>query len=379
MVPSMKSNSISQSNRSVRTVQRKSRVCKIVKSAILILVILTVVVTAIGAGYQVVGTWQDARRFPQQGRSIPLGPEIRTTSLNLDCSGLGRPTVVLDSGIGVPALGWIKVQPEVAKFTRVCSYDRAGYGWSDTGQEPRTSVQISRELKALLAGAGEVGPYILVGHSFGGFNVRVFTKLYPADVSGLVLVDGANEDEEKRINEILPATVVEQEQKIDLRNAKLNQFLTPLRIYLGIQRLQVASGWGTPNYGVLLAAQDFPKIFRQELLYLRQQEKFQDAVTSESKAFGESIAQVRAAGNLGDRPLIVLTAGLPYPPDPLLTKMEMNKESNLWINVLQAQEAHLSSRGKQIIVPDSGHMIPFKRPDTVIDAIRDVFGQVSGK
>jgi len=375
----MKSSSVSQSNHSVRTVQPKSRIWNIVKSGILILVIFVVVVTAFGAGYQLVGTWQDARRFPQQGRSIPLGTDFGNTSLNLDCSGLGRPTVVLDSGIGVPAIGWIKVQPEVAKFTRVCSYDRAGYGWSDAGQEPRTSVQIARELRTLLTAAGEVGPYILVGHSFGGFNVREFTKLYPVDVSGVVLVDGAHEDEEKRISEILPYTVVEQEERIDLRNAKLNQFLTPLRIHLGIQRLEVATGWGTPNYGVLQSKQDFPKIFRQELLYLRQQKKFQDAVASESKAFAESIAQVRAAGNLGDCPLIVLTAGLPYPPDPLLTKEEMNKESDLWINVLQAQEAHLSSRGKQIIVPDSSHMIPFKRPDRVIDAIREVFGQVSGK
>ena len=79
---------------------------------------------------------------------------------------------------------------------------------------------------------------------------------------------------------------------------------------------------------------------------------------------------------MGDRPLIVLTAGKPYSPDPLLTTEEMDRQNNLWINVLQAQEAHLSTRGKQVIVPDSDHMVPFKRPDAVISAIREVWDEV---
>jgi pimeloyl-ACP methyl ester carboxylesterase len=84
---------------------------------------------AVGAIYQVFGNWRDSRRFPQRGRSVQAG----TLKLNIDCSGAGRPTVILDSGMGVPALGWFAVQPEIAKFARVCSYDRAGYGWSDPG------------------------------------------------------------------------------------------------------------------------------------------------------------------------------------------------------------------------------------------------------
>jgi hypothetical protein len=104
-----------------------------------------------------------------------------------------------------------------------------------------------------------------------------------------------------------------------------------------------------------------------------------NGVASESTAFAGSTAQVRGAGNLGDRPLIVLTAGMLYPPDPLLTKDEMDKQNSLWITDLQAQEAHLSTHGKQIIVPDSTQMIPFNRPDTVIDAIRDVCDEVKRK
>jgi pimeloyl-ACP methyl ester carboxylesterase len=227
--------------------QPKSPIWNILKWVVLVLVFLVIGAAAAGAGYQAVGTWLGARRFPQRGKSVQVGQ----MKLNIDCSGdrsgLASPVVILDSGMGVPAVGWITVQPEVAKFARVCSYDRAGYGWSDAGPEPRTSVQIAKELKALLNAAGEMGPYVMVGHSFGGFNVRVFTELYPVDVLGVVLVDGAHEDEEKRNNEMLPVAVVEQEKRNDLWNAKVNQFLTPLRIHLGIQRLQVATGWGTPS------------------------------------------------------------------------------------------------------------------------------------
>ena len=93
---------------------------------------------------------------------------------------------------------------------------------------------------------------------------------------------------------------------------------------------------------------------------------------AENAAETTSWDQVRSAGDLGDRPLIVLTAGKPYDPDPLLSKEESDKQNDIWINVLQAEQAHLSTRGKQIVVPDSGHMIPYERPASVVSAIREV-------
>jgi hypothetical protein len=107
-----------------------------VKSLILAIIILAVGAVAVGASYQALGTWLDARRFPQRGKPVQVGQ----LNLNIDCSGDREgpesPLVILDSGMGVPAVGWMTVQPEVAKFTRVCSYDRAGYGWSDAGRNP---------------------------------------------------------------------------------------------------------------------------------------------------------------------------------------------------------------------------------------------------
>src|ERR1700745_1604304 len=113
------------------------------------------------------------------------------TRLNLYCMGSGSPTVVFDSGWGDWAPAWSKVQPEVAKFTRACSYDRAGTGFSDPGPMPRTSVRIAKELRTALHRAGIAGPYILVGSAFGGDNVRTFADLYMDEVAGLAVDDAA--------------------------------------------------------------------------------------------------------------------------------------------------------------------------------------------
>jgi pimeloyl-ACP methyl ester carboxylesterase len=311
-----------------------------------------------GAIYQIVGAWSDARNFPQQGRSVQAGQ----VKLNIDCSGSERPTVVLDSGLGglgAPALGWIKVQPEVAKFARVCSYDRAGYGWSEPGPEPRTSLQLARELKALLDAAGEKGSYVLVGHSFGGFNVRMFTAQYPKDVAGVVLVDASHEDQEERLNAVLPAAVRAQEKE----NERAVMTLAPYLIHLGIARLEERL-LDPPSY--------LSRDLRQELNYLAWQGKSLNAVASELKVFPESAAQVRSAGNLGDRPLIVLTAAVPQ-KDLLLTQRQQFERQDIWVQVLQAELMRLSTRGKHYLVPDSDHLLPFERPDVVANAIHEVW------
>ena len=150
------------------------------EKSIFVIVALVLALLCAGAIYQQFGNWQDSRRFPQHGKSISLGDAFSGVSLNLDCTGSGSPTVILDSGLGVPAAGWYQVQPEISKFTRVCSYDRAGYGWSTPGPQPRTSAQIIGELHVLLQKSGEAGPYVFVAHSFGGYNVRVYTAKYPA-------------------------------------------------------------------------------------------------------------------------------------------------------------------------------------------------------
>ena len=336
------------------------------KRIVLSVLALFVVLVLAGWCYNTLSERADARRFPQQGKSFQLGPEFGNVSLNIYCSGSGAPTVILDSGLGVPAVGWDFVQPEVAKFTRVCSYDRAGYGWSTSGPMPRTSAEIVKELHALLAAAGEKPPYILVGHSFGGYNVRVFNGAYPDEVAGMVLVDASHEDQVK----MMPQALVDYSNK-QQASSKWQTLLQPALIRLGVARLM--TGTSQPSY--------LPRNFLEELRYLQLQTKFLDATASELAFFPTTSAdEVRASGNLGDKPLVVLTAG--KGPDPAtlppgFPAKAFDDFEVIWRNDLQVREAHLSTRGRQVIIPDSDHMIPFERPDAVLSAIREVWSAVS--
>jgi pimeloyl-ACP methyl ester carboxylesterase len=344
------------------TPRRTGRVKRWIGRGLLGLLVLVITAAVVGACYQAFGNRADARRFPQQGKSVSLGPAFDNLTLSIDCRGQGSPTVILDSGLGVPAIGWNPVQTEVAKFARVCSYDRAGYGWSDASSAPRTSMQIVKELHALLEAAGEKGPYILVGHSFGGYNVRVYNGQYPNDVAGMVLVDASHEDQNDRMSPALQAFM-----KKTMEQLKWQKIFVPLLIRFGIMRFSQRNAGEAPGVS---------KEFGQEMLYLQMQPKFIDASASELGSFAESANEVRAAGNLGDKPLVVLTAGKSADASQLpagIPKKEFDDFHKVWVNDLQVKESHLSTRGKRIMVPDSTHMIPFERPDTIIAAIHEVW------
>ena len=173
--------------------ERGGRLWKWTKRVLVGIVGLVVFVLLAGVIYQFVATKIDAYRwYPPSSEMVDVGG----SSMHLHCTGEGgAPTVVMDSGLGGTVLDWQLVQPEVAQFARVCTYDRAGMGWSEPGAQPRTSQQIVEELHALLGNAGVEGPYVLVGHSFGGTNVQLYASQYPNEVAGMVLVDSATEDE----------------------------------------------------------------------------------------------------------------------------------------------------------------------------------------
>ncbi len=155
------------------------------------MLIQAVIVLVLTASGQILAATMDT--YPAPGLMVRVGEH----RLHLYCTGRGEPTVVMDSGLGGNSLDWTRVQPEVAAYTRVCTYDRAGYGWSELGPLPRTSEKIADELHTLLKKAGVLGPYILVGHSFGGYNVRLFASRYPQETAGIILVDAAHEDQFK--------------------------------------------------------------------------------------------------------------------------------------------------------------------------------------
>lgn len=328
----------------------------------LALVGLALLLACIGAAYQLIGNWRDARRFSQRGRFVQAG----MIKMNMDCAGSGSPTVILEQGAGVPGLGWMKIQPQIAQFTRVCSYDRAGYGWSEPGPMPRTIPRMAHEMKALLDASGERSPYVMVAASLGGPIVRLYTGLYPNDVAGMILVDAAHEDQQKRAQSVQPPELIAENNREVESYQRWERLRGPFMLHLGIERFMV---YFTQQ------SEQMPQLFWEEYLYLSQKPGFQETVASEIQSLPDSSSALQAV-NLGNRPLIVLTAGkMTFTPQPFLTKETEDKLRNVF-HELQAEQARLSTRGKQIIVPDSGHVIMFERPDAVVAAIREVWSEV---
>jgi Predicted hydrolases or acyltransferases (alpha/beta hydrolase superfamily) len=300
-----------------------------------------------GASYQAIKSHLDARRFPEDGHLVDVGGY----RLMLNCTGVGSPTVVLEAGFGDLSLEWRVVQPQIAKFSRVCSYDRAGYGGSDPGPMPRTSLRIAMELHALLKNAGETPPYVLVGHSFGGYNVRVFNGLYPDEVAGIVLADATQEDQYELLPKVWNALSAAQLKHCQ-RQARYAFFL----VDLGIGRL-------------MLEAQG-----ADHAAYLILQRKYLSARASELEQIRVSAEQARAADHIRYEPLFVLTAAenIDAILSSGLSKRDFEEFQRVWVDDLQMRLVRLSTQGKRIMVEGSGHDIPSDRPDAIVDAVHEL-------
>ncbi len=299
-----------------------------------------------GVVFQFVVTKIDERRYPAPGDMVDAGGY----DLHLYCRGeVGAPTVVMDSGLGGTVLDWQLVQPEVAEFARVCTYDRGGMGWSEPGDQPRTSQQIVKELHTLLGNAGVEGPYVLVGHSFGGTDMQVYASRYPDEVAGMVLVDSALEDEEA-------VTLT--------RSLQPSPLLLKSLATIGLMRLPYALGAETPG----LTSREL----EDEQAAISSHRKHVFAIADETSSLEESFAQNRAHPmSLGDKPLMVLTAGSVQTEDTGLSPEQADQLDKLH-SESQAALKRRSENAKQIIAEDSGHYIQVDQPALVIDAVRQV-------
>src|SRR5215208_837342 len=165
--------------------------------ALLWLIVALLALAVFGAIYQAIATERAERAYPPPGEMVDVGGY----SLHINCVGQGSPTVVLDGGLGEWSAQWVLVQQEVSDTTRVCAYDRAGMGWSQSGPEPRDAKQVAGELHALLEGAGIDGPYVLVGHSFGGLYMQTYAARYPEEVVGVALIESSHPEQFSRLPE----------------------------------------------------------------------------------------------------------------------------------------------------------------------------------
>jgi pimeloyl-ACP methyl ester carboxylesterase len=158
-------------------------------------VVAVLALAALGATYENVGLLGDRDAYPAPGHTY----EVEGHRLHLDCRGHGAPTVVLFNGLGEISASWARVTRPVAETGRVCAYDRAGQGWSDDAKSPQDGVTAARDLHAVLARAGETGPYVLAGHSTGGTYALTYAARYPEQVAGLVLLDSSSPEQFTRM------------------------------------------------------------------------------------------------------------------------------------------------------------------------------------
>ena len=283
--------------------------------------------------------------------------------LHLNIQGNGSPTVIFENGTADFSFIWTLVQPEIAKFTKAVSYDRAGYAWSEPGPLPRTSKQICFELHTALLNAGIQPPYILVGQSFGGFIVRAFARYYPNEVVGMVLVEAIQENQRIFMGGDTPQLIRSFAQG---RTVPEPQAFFTAQADTSTQAI-------TLNTEIDPLFNKLPDSVQKMQIWAQSQPHFIPAVQAEMDWSPEDVANLythtdEPAYMLDNMPLIVLMrgkGGFDGREDSLQLETER----------LQAQEAlaHLSSSSKHVIDMKSGHNIHVEDPATVIEAIKEVY------
>ena len=333
-----------ETNAPPRAASRGRRVLRRIGLGILGLIGVLISCAVIGIVYEAIMAPGDAQRYPPPGLMADAGGH----QLHINCIGEGSPTVIFESGFGDSSTAWGLVQPEVGTVTRACSYDRAGYAWSEAGPDPRSPQQIASELHSLLINADVEGPYVLVGHSLGGKHIRMFAELYPDEVAGLAFVDARHESAEP-----VGRTPEQQAQGDAAYAASLNMYHVFRQF--GIVRLL-----GTTLVRLMDPSQaslSDDMVYERALFAVRQATL--DTMNAESRDSTDSDEQLHSARSLGDLPLIVLTADTSLQLQPGWDKVQQNL-------------AALSTNSRWAIVANSSHNIHFDQPKMLVDAIRDV-------
>lgn len=308
------------------------------------LVVLIVALNLLGFVYQRAGEAADRSAYPSPGRMVDVGGY----SLHIDCQGEGSPTVILEAGTGGSSLDWLLVQQPIAGTTRVCAYDRQGYGWSEDSAHPRTSQQVAADLHTLLTNAGVEPPYVLVGHSIGGIHAQVFTDEYPDEVVGLVFVDRAPAEYHTALRQTNEEVMASE---LGAGTLDIAQLVTTI----GVARLLNY----VPSPVASALSPELQPLYKQSVLQTRYY-----------RSVAEEYAVIRANYNYAaalppfrdDLPLVALVSDPNISTDPLAAALSESRTAY----------ASRYANARVIVAEGSNHFIQVKRPELVIQSIQDV-------
>ena len=307
---------------------------------------------------------QSARtQFPPPGDMI----EVNGYRIHLYCTGNGSPTVVIDAGNGSLAIEWIPIQEELSRSLRVCVFDRAGYGWSEAGVTRRDGMQVVSELHEVLNTAGEVGPFLLVGHSLGGVHVRLYAAYYPNEVAGLVLVDTAYP------LEITPEFETQMRTSIG--------FYQAMGLLTGSGLMRIIGPLGSED-ALPATARKLPQELRESYLNLLLDPQQYRTAIAEMTALPDTFLQTNQAliarPVLAKLPLIVLTAGKIAGPGSTPHKVQL-VETPISRIEMDAELAAASSFSQQRVLEDSGHSVHQDAPEAIVQAVIDLVKMIENK
>lgn len=280
---------------------------------------------------------------------------VNGRQMHLHCIGDGAVTVILEAGVGGFSLNWSRVQPEIATYARVCSYDRLGYGWSDPlPGEFNMSIAVDN-LHMLLTTAGIEPPYVFVGHSFGGVIARRYLEVYPGAVQGMVLIDAVHPDLVNRIPFYAEALGVQ---------------LNGLALLSGVIRMRMAEQENSIVASPETLPDELEDVYAEKIL----EEKFFETTMAEASYLMDDLPSLTLSTTLDDMPLVVLAHGIPErnsflgaPLNPTLAA-----EAEMTWQQLQRELVTLSTIGRYRVAEESGHNIQFEQPILVIQAVREV-------
>lgn len=323
---------------------QRFQIWKWTKRSLALVVSLLVLTAGLGAVYQAIASHLDAKA-PPPGVRI----DVDGHKLHLYCQGRGTPTIVIIPGAGVWSVQWRQIQDALAQDTRVCTYDRDGYGWSDLGSSTPTAQYAAEELHALLENAGEAGPYLLVGESYGGYVTRLFVDKYRGNVAAVALVESAHERQWDEIPVIKALTLQGQEQ------LKVARWLS----YFGFFR-----------FWPLDRGEDLPPDVRRALIATQARTRTFVAFGNEVAGVFTSARQTAGTRSFGDLPLVVVSARQSLDKFvPANERKNSGPINETWMS-MQDELARLSSNSVHMVSENATHGIAREHPDFVISAIK---------